>query len=77
MDATFTHALADEVTTLQAQFPDLAERLGRAQTLIADGRLFSEEDGRTATVASKDGSTSYTVNGSCICKAALHRHEAC
>ena len=55
MDTSFTHALAEEVITLQAQFPDLSERLARAQTLIADGRLFMEDSGTEAMVTSKDG----------------------
>ena len=49
---TFDQALRGEVTALQAQFPGLAERLGRAQILLQDGRFFAEDDGRTATVAS-------------------------
>lgn len=77
MNLTFQQALSDEVTTLQAQFPDLAERLGRAHNLLREQRLFPEEDGHSATVASKDGSTTYLVNGTCQCPASQHRQEAC
>ena len=77
MNATFIHALQEEVTTLQAQFPDLSERLARAQTLITDGRLFMEDSGMEAMVTSKDGTQYYAVNGQCVCKASQHREEAC
>ena len=45
--------------------------------MLQDGRLFPEDDGTTATVASKDGSTSYLVNETCPCKASQHRQEVC
>ncbi len=77
MNTSFTHAMAEEVTTLQAQFPHLAERLGRAKTLLETGRMFVEDSGTEAMVTSKDGTQCWHVNGNCDCPASLHRREAC
>jgi hypothetical protein len=71
----FTDTLAVEVATLQAQHPILADALSRAHTLLTDGRLFPEDDGRRAMVRSSDGATWYAVNGQCPCKASAYRKE--
>ena len=46
----FTDTLAVEVATLQAQHPILADALSRAQALLADGRLFPEDDGLCSAI---------------------------
>jgi hypothetical protein len=74
---SFGEALPLEVTTLQAQFPDLAAALSRAQTILTAGRLFPEDDGRRAMVRSSDAVTWYAVNGHCPCPASQHRTEPC
>jgi hypothetical protein len=74
---TFAHALEVETATLQAQFPDLADALSRAHALLVEGRLFPEDDGRTATVLSQDGTASYHVNGSCSCPASQFHNAVC
>lgn len=73
----FTETLHREVAILQAQHPTLADGLSRAGALLAEGRLFPEEDGRTAMVLSSDGVTAYYVNGHCPCKASAYRQEPC
>ncbi len=73
----FTDTLAVEVATLQAQHPILADALSRAHTLLTDGRLFPEDDGRRAMVRSSDGATWYAVNGQCPCKASAYHEEPC
>jgi hypothetical protein len=73
----FTETLLREVTILQARFPDLADAVGRACGLLQDGRLFVEEDGRSAMVLGSDGHTWYAVNGACQCPSSTHRNELC
>jgi len=65
----FFQVLAVEVATLQARHPVLADAIGRANAILLDGRLFPEDDGVSATVWGSNAET-YTVNGSCTCKAA-------
>ena len=64
MTPPFLDALGAEVAVLQAQFPELADALGRALVLVANEGVFPEEDGRSAMVRSSDGTTHYFVNGS-------------
>jgi hypothetical protein len=74
---TFDEALRLETVTLQAQHPVLADALGRAASLVLDGKVFPEENGTTAMVQSSDGHTWYYVNGHCPCKASTYREEPC
>jgi SWIM zinc finger len=69
----FAEVLHREVGLLQVQFPALADALSRAYAIVAGGRLFPEEDGRTATVLASDGVGSYIVNGHCTCPASTYR----
>lgn len=75
--SSFAEVLQREVTILQAQFPALADALRRAHAILAEGRLFVEDDGKQAMVLASDGVTYYHVNGSCACKASAYRHEPC
>jgi hypothetical protein len=75
---TFRHALDIETASLQAAHPILADAIGRAHALLIDGKVFPCEDGLSAEVGSStDPSVSYTVNGSCTCKASEFRAEPC
>lgn len=73
----FLDTLHTEVVTLQAQFSDLADAIGRASALLADGRLFPEEDGRSTMVRSSDGEHFYFVNGHCGCKTSSYHQGPC
>jgi hypothetical protein len=74
----FQDALRVEVATLQAAHPILAEQLARAHALICDGKVWSEDDGKTAMVqSSTDPALWYSVNGHCQCKAHEFRPEPC
>ena len=77
MDAIFLEQVAFETAALRSQFPHLAARLVKAQTLIEAGRLFMEDSGTEAMVTSKDGTQFWHVNGNCDCPASTHRREAC
>ena len=66
-----------EVTILQAKFPELADALSRAHAILQDGRLFPEDDSRSAMVQSSDRQQWYAVNGHCTCKAAQYYEKPC
>jgi hypothetical protein len=59
IDTPFLDALRVEVAALQAEHPILANALSRAFAVVADGALFPEEDGASATVTHSDGRTTY------------------
>ena len=61
--STFTEVLKTETAILQAQFPSLADALSRSHAIIAEGRLFVEENGREAMVLASDGVTYYHIKG--------------
>jgi len=70
----FTEALAEITATLQAQFPDLADALSRANAIIANDGVVPEPDGRSAKVRSQSNPSSFhLVNGACDCASALYR----
>jgi hypothetical protein len=73
----FAHVLQREVAILQAQFPLLSHGISRACAILVAGRVFPEDDGRSAMVQSSDGQQWYHVNGLCPCKASAYRHESC
>jgi hypothetical protein len=78
MDAIFTHALQVETAMLQAQHPILAAVIGRAHALLVDGKVFPEDDGRSAVVqSSTDPTLFYHVNGHCTCKAQEFHDAPC
>jgi hypothetical protein len=72
---TFAQALHVEVATLQAKHPAIADAIGRAHALLLEGRLFPEDDGRTAMVRASEGQGWYRVNGTCTCAAAAYHTE--
>jgi hypothetical protein len=73
--SSFSEVLHREVAILQARFPELADSLSRACTILTEGRLFVEESGREALVLASNGATYYRVNGACVCKASAYRQE--
>jgi hypothetical protein len=78
MDATFCRTLLAETAMLQTAHPILAEVIARGHALLMDGKVFPLEDGHSATVGSSTNpSLSYTVNGTCTCKAHEFRQEPC
>jgi hypothetical protein len=73
----FVDALHRDVAILQAKFPELADALSRAQAIIAEDRLFVEDDGKQAMVVASDGVPYDHVNGHCHGKASEYRKEPC
>jgi hypothetical protein len=75
--SAFADVLDTEVSTLIAQFPDLATGLGKAGAILREHRLFMEESGREAMVQSSNRQQWYTVNGHCTCQAAQYYEKPC
>jgi len=77
--ASYGEALPMILGTLQAEYPRLADVLGRANALLTEGRLSLEPDGHGATITSADGAQTYHVEaGLCDCPTAqYHPKQVC
>jgi hypothetical protein len=69
----FLQTLAAEVARMQAAHPEREGELARAHALILHGQVLpSADDPHTGQVLSSDAQTTYSVNGTCDCKAGEH-----
>jgi hypothetical protein len=75
--ARFAALCQEDIRTLQALHPVLAEALSRAAVILREGLLFPEEDGRSAMVWSTDRARVYHVNGACECPDSHYREGVC
>src|SRR5215475_8983531 len=72
---TFLQTLQREVARMHAAHPEREGDITRAHALILQGMVTPTDDPTTAHVLSSDGTTHYTVNGSCNCQAGQHGRD--
>jgi hypothetical protein len=68
-------AISQATEAARKRFPHSHDRIEKAYALVHDGKVVLHPKDKTATVQSSDGTTAYTVNGTCECPDAARAPE--